>query len=186
MAAALHNAWVSGDEDMLRADVGVFTSLVRHHATFLRAFLEPIINLIMGMLDENTNQQFSLEDETRRSAIELLIALAEASKGMTSKLRDFALNVTKLPFVFATKLELTRDWEVNDGSQADVDDLQNYKMGLEAIDPISRAFGSTIFWNMARPLIAQYLSSNLWNLQHAALMSIRLCLKDVDRRWKKK
>ena len=177
MFRALHAAYAEQDEELLTSGCLVLSQLVKAQAAFLRPHLSSIISMMVGMV---ANRR--LEEASRRSALEFLLALAESGKGMVRKTESFARDVIPLPFALLVELDDDiSDWSSRDADAEDGDDdgNENFKMGGEAAARLAQALGGRIFINSAIPLVHQHIHSAVWQQRHAALLALAAMMDSI-------
>ncbi|KAF9103746.1 hypothetical protein BGX27_010397 [Mortierella sp. AM989] len=141
-----------------------------------RLFRHVLITLVPFMLSIIKNKH--LEDQTRQSALELLLTLAECSPNMIRKSApDFAS--TLVPVALEMMTELGEDEDEDNQIWYTTDDLgeedqeENYVIGEHAMDRLSRALGGKAMLPVSFTYIPQMLApGQKWQSRHAALMAI--------------
>ncbi|KAJ3252760.1 hypothetical protein HDU77_004937 [Chytriomyces hyalinus] len=121
----------------------------------------------------NVMQNADLDPQTRQTAAELLVALAEARPGMVRKVPQFATTVVPLLLSWMAKIEESESWHTTDDlSQDDDDNDEDYVFAEQAIDRLSIALGGKTMLAIAFTLIPKLLGSPDWQSRHAGLLAI--------------
>ncbi|KAI9345625.1 armadillo-type protein [Obelidium mucronatum] len=118
-------------------------------------------------------QNGELDSPTRQTAVELLIALAEARPGMIRKLPQFAATIVPILLSWMAKIEDSQSWyTTEDLSQDDDDNDEDYVFAEQAIDRLSIALGGKTMLSIAFNLIPKLLGSPEWQSRHAGLLAV--------------
>jgi hypothetical protein len=111
----------------------------------MRDCLRQVMQLMLQIADFR-----EFDDSTRRTALEFLLTLTQAGKGMVRKVKEFARSIIPLAFRFACDLEHSDEW---DDDEEEESDIQNHIMGLEAIDRLAETLGEGIFMGQFRAIL---------------------------------
>ncbi|KAF9415626.1 hypothetical protein BGZ76_004776, partial [Entomortierella beljakovae] len=153
-----------------------------------RIYRHVMITLVPFMLSIIKNKH--LEDQTRQSALELLITLAESSPQMVRKSAPH-LASTLVPVAMEMMTELGEDEDEFNKDWYEIDDLddedqeENYVVGEHAMDRLARALGGKTLLPICFTYIPQMLTpAQKWQSRHAALMTISTiaegCAKEME------
>ncbi|KAJ3143227.1 hypothetical protein HK100_000026 [Physocladia obscura] len=136
-----------------------------------RLFREHLPSLIDFVATVMRNEQ--LDSPTRQTAVELLIALAEARPGMIRKLPQFTSTIVPLLLGWMAKIEDSESWYTTDDLNSEDDDNdEDYVFAEQAIDRLSLALGGKSMLSIAFNLIPKLLISADWQSRHAGLLAI--------------
>ena len=166
MFNALHAAYTTLDDSVLTSATSVMCSLIKAHPSLVRPHLSAVTQLMVAIVKDER-----LDEESRRSAMEFLITLAEAGKGMIRKQAEFGRLVIPLSFTLLCDGvdEDDREWRAQESEHDEVDGEENAAMGMESAGRLAEALGGKIYIGTITPLIQSHLSSTSWVQRHAAL-----------------
>jgi len=167
MLGTISTALGTGKEDEARTAIELFVDLAELDPTFLRPHLVTVITAMITIATTTT-----LEDNTRQSAMEFLVTLAENRPGMLRKLPKFL--ETLVPVVLNFMLELEDDPEWNQGEEEDEVDITNADVGEESLDRLSIGLGGKQLVPVLFSLVPQLLNNPDWRHRHTALMSLSI------------
>ncbi|KAF9194751.1 hypothetical protein BGZ49_003131 [Haplosporangium sp. Z 27] len=141
-----------------------------------RLYRHVLITLVPFMLSIIKNKH--LEDQTRQSALELLLTLAECSPNMIRKSApDFTSALVPVALELMTELgedddEINQEWYSTDDLN-DEEQEENYVVGEHAMDRLARALGGKALLPISFTYIPQMLApGQKWQSRHAALMAV--------------
>ena len=166
MFNALHAAYTTLDDGILTSATTVLASLIKAHPSLVRPHLSAVTQLMVAIVKDER-----LDEESRRSAMEFLITLAEAGKGMIRKQAEFGRLVIPLSFTLLCDGvdEDDREWRAQESEHDEVDGEENAGMGAESAGRLAEALGGKVYVATVIPLIQSNLSSAQWVHRHAAL-----------------
>ena len=166
MFNALHAAYTTLDDGVLTSATSVMSSLVKAHPSLVRPHLSAVTQLMVAIVKDER-----LDEESRRSAMEFLITLAEAGKGMIRKQGEFGRLVIPLSFTLLCDGvdQDDREWRAQESEHNEVDGEDNASMGMESALRLADALGGKLYVGTVVPLIQSHLSSSSWVQRHAAL-----------------
>ncbi|KAJ3373733.1 hypothetical protein HDU84_000973, partial [Entophlyctis sp. JEL0112] len=115
----------------------------------------------------------NLDSSTRQTAVELLVALAEARPGMIRKLPQFTATIVPLLLQWMAKIEDSEGWHTtNDLNSEDDDNDEDYVFAEQSVDRLSIALGGKSMLSIAFTVIPKLLGSPEWQNRHAGLLAI--------------
>ncbi|KAI8620372.1 armadillo-type protein [Chytriomyces sp. MP71] len=160
---------VSTDDEKYIVDG--FSFLIELAEADPRLFRPHITNLIDFVSSVMSNE--SLDGQTRQTAAELLIAIAEARPGMVRKVPQFATTLVPLLLSWMAKIDESELWHTTDDlAQDDDDNDEDYVYAEQAVDRLSIALGGKTMLNIAFGLIPSLLGAPEWQRRHAGLLAI--------------
>ncbi|KAF9585152.1 hypothetical protein BGW38_003684, partial [Lunasporangiospora selenospora] len=180
MFDALNSMVVAKAEDLFNEGLLVLIELAEHTTRIFRTVLPLIVPFMATIIKNKTD--FG-EDRTRQSALELLLTIAECSPNLVRKaVPDFA-NIL-VPVALEMMCELEDDevinadgkkekcwWYLADDLDVDAQD-ENYSVGENAMDRLSRALGGKAILPVSFSIIPNMLGSDNWKARHAGLMAV--------------
>ena len=166
MFNALHAAYTTLDDGVLTSATTVLSSLIKAHPSLVRPHLSAVTQLMVAIVRDER-----LDEESRRSAMEFLITLAEAGKGMIRKQGEFGRLVIPLSFTLLCGGvdENDREWRAQESEHDEVDGEENASMGMESAGRLAEALGGKIYIATVTPLIQSHLNNASWVQRHGAL-----------------
>ncbi|CAH1757572.1 14994_t:CDS:10 [Entrophospora sp. SA101] len=154
------------DGDGLIDGIMVFIELGESLPRIFRPVLSSVISFSVSIMKDK-----SFEDNTRQTALELLLTLSETSPSMMRKSPDFCTQVIPIALEMMTDLVDIDSWHTTDDLE-DSDNDENYVVGEHAMDRLARNLGGKAVLPIAFQYIPSMLGSESWEQRHAALMAI--------------
>eukprot|EP00457_Paulinella_chromatophora_P000701 gb/GEZN01000701.1/.p1 GENE.gb/GEZN01000701.1/~~gb/GEZN01000701.1/.p1 ORF type:complete len:1126 (+),score=206.16 gb/GEZN01000701.1/:56-3433(+) len=174
----LGQAYQNKDEDVIVDSIKVLSELACKRPKCLRSLLKQVVLSVAKMARDET-----LEEDTRLSAFEFLLSLAESGKGMVRKLKEFPQAVIPIAFSFMLTIEVTPEWETFEDLEDE--DQRLYKAGEEGVARLADALRGKSFLPVAWNLIEQFSQQKEhWNARYTALMAIGMCAEGCEKQFK--
>ncbi|KAJ3075622.1 hypothetical protein HDU98_007434 [Podochytrium sp. JEL0797] len=156
------------DEKLVVDSFSYLIELAEADPRLFRVHLPSLIDFVATVM-----QNQDLDSPTRQTAVELLIALAEARPGMIRKLPQFTQTIVPILLSWMAQIEDNESWyTTEDLSQDDDDNDEDYVFGEQAIDRLSIALGGKTMLTIAFTLIPKLLGSPDWKQRHAGLLAV--------------
>jgi hypothetical protein len=179
------------DEEVARAALESLVSLVDHHPSFLRPFLEPAAGAMLTIVNHA-----DFEPETRKLGMEFLVVLSEASGATVRKFPQLIDHIIGLALQFLSKAsDDEAAWAAKEeqwgnflgsggegeGEEDDEEDEDMANAAGSALDRLSRAIGGKAMWPLLQEKCGPLLRSADWKQRRAALLALSLAAEGCKR-----
>ncbi|RKO92447.1 armadillo-type protein [Blyttiomyces helicus] len=155
----------TSDEDLGNAFIYLM-DLAGEYPALLRSVLPDLVEFVANIM-RNAN----LEDNTRKSAVELLVIIAEANPGMVRKQQVFVNTLVPILLEWISTIEEDEDWYTTD--DIDDDDNEDFNMiAAQALDRLAISLGGKTLLPIIFAHVPPMLSDESWSKRHGGLMTI--------------
>jgi hypothetical protein len=164
MLSCISDALNQQKEQEARKALEMFVELVEVEPLFFKPSLQTLINAMFQIA-----QATSLEDETRRYALEVMVSLSESKPVMMKKQPDFVKNMVWLLLSWMVGVQDFKEWY----DFSDPDEVSNDDIAEDALDRICLCLkGKSVVPVLFQNISALLANKDDWRQRHAGIMAI--------------